>query len=162
MASARSVHEYARGEGTRRPTQARHLPRSLGRAGHELNPALIFLKPGQTVEVSPGDAERLGLTPWRPGAGRVERGSRVEARVAIRGRVAEGACFLIEGTAEGNANVLLNGGGRGGLDREGGRVSLPLADTGVAEATWILIVKSIVIFAVIFAILPVLTVVERS
>ncbi len=41
-------------------------------------------------------------------------------------------------------------------------MSLPLADTGVAEATWILIVKSIVIFAVIFAILPVLTVVERK
>jgi NADH-quinone oxidoreductase subunit H len=41
-------------------------------------------------------------------------------------------------------------------------VSLPLADTGVAEATWVLIVKSIVIFAVIFAILPILTVVERK
>ena len=41
-------------------------------------------------------------------------------------------------------------------------MSLPLADTGVAEATWILIVKSIVIFAVIFAILPILTVVERK
>jgi NADH-quinone oxidoreductase subunit H len=41
-------------------------------------------------------------------------------------------------------------------------VILPLADTGVAEATWVLIVKSIVIFAVIFAILPILTVVERK
>ena len=39
---------------------------------------------------------------------------------------------------------------------------LPLADTGVAEATWVLIVKSIVIFTVIFAILPILTVVERK
>ena len=39
---------------------------------------------------------------------------------------------------------------------------LPLADTGVAEATWILIVKSIVIFAVIFAIVPMLTVLERK
>jgi NADH-quinone oxidoreductase subunit H len=41
-------------------------------------------------------------------------------------------------------------------------VSLPLADTGFAEATWILIVKSVVIFAVIFAIVPMLTVVERK
>ncbi len=41
-------------------------------------------------------------------------------------------------------------------------MSLPLADTGVAEATWVLIVKSIVIFLVIFAILPILTVVERK
>ncbi len=41
-------------------------------------------------------------------------------------------------------------------------MSLPLADTGFAEATWILVVKSIVIFIVIFLIVPVLTVVERK
>jgi len=39
---------------------------------------------------------------------------------------------------------------------------LPIADTMVVEATWIMIVKSLVIFAVIFGILPVLTVVERK
>src|ERR1700742_1288007 len=39
---------------------------------------------------------------------------------------------------------------------------LPLADTTVVEATWVMIVKSLVIFAVIFGILPVLTVVERK
>src|SRR3954449_13616499 len=39
---------------------------------------------------------------------------------------------------------------------------LPLADTTFAEATWIMIAKSLVIFAVIFGILPVLTVVERK
>ena len=41
-------------------------------------------------------------------------------------------------------------------------MSLPLADTTFVEATWILIVKSIVIFAVIFAIVPMLTVMERK
>jgi NADH-quinone oxidoreductase subunit H len=41
-------------------------------------------------------------------------------------------------------------------------VSLPIADTTFFEATWILIVKSIVIFAVIFAIVPMLTVMERK
>jgi len=41
-------------------------------------------------------------------------------------------------------------------------VSLPIADTTFVEATWILIVKSIVIFAVIFAIVPMLTVMERK
>jgi NADH-quinone oxidoreductase subunit H len=41
-------------------------------------------------------------------------------------------------------------------------VSLPFADTSFVEATWILIVKSIVIFAVIFAIVPMLTVMERK
>jgi NADH-quinone oxidoreductase subunit H len=39
---------------------------------------------------------------------------------------------------------------------------LPLGDTQFAEATWIMIAKSIVIFAVIFGILPILTVVERK
>src|ERR1043165_2264099 len=39
---------------------------------------------------------------------------------------------------------------------------LLLADTTFAEETWIMVVKSIVIFAVIFGILPVLTVVERK
>jgi NADH-quinone oxidoreductase subunit H len=39
---------------------------------------------------------------------------------------------------------------------------LPLADTAFVEATWIMVVKSIVIFAVIFGIVPVMTVVERK
>jgi len=41
-------------------------------------------------------------------------------------------------------------------------MSLLLADTSFVEATWILVVKSIVIFAVIFAIVPMLTVLERK
>jgi NADH-quinone oxidoreductase subunit H len=41
-------------------------------------------------------------------------------------------------------------------------MSLPLADVGYVEATWVLIVKSIVIFLVVFMIVPVLTVVERK
>jgi NADH-quinone oxidoreductase subunit H len=38
----------------------------------------------------------------------------------------------------------------------------PLADVGFAEASWILVLKSLIIFAVIFAIVPVLTVIERK
>ncbi len=41
-------------------------------------------------------------------------------------------------------------------------MSLPLADVNFVEATWIMIVKCLVIFAVIFGIVPVLTVVERK
>jgi NADH-quinone oxidoreductase subunit H len=37
-----------------------------------------------------------------------------------------------------------------------------LSDVGFAEATWIMVVKSIVIFLVVFLIVPVLTVVERK
>jgi hypothetical protein len=38
-----------------------------------------------------------------------QNGTSVLARVAIRERVEEGICFLIEGTAADNANGLLNG-----------------------------------------------------
>jgi len=41
-------------------------------------------------------------------------------------------------------------------------VTLPIASTTFVEATWILVVKSIVIFAVIFSIVPMLTVLERK
>jgi NADH-quinone oxidoreductase subunit H len=41
-------------------------------------------------------------------------------------------------------------------------VTLLLADTNFVEATWILVVKSIVIFAVVMGIVPLLTVVERK
>ena len=37
-----------------------------------------------------------------------------------------------------------------------------LADATFAEATWVLLVKSVIIFALVFAIVPVLTVVERK
>ena len=39
---------------------------------------------------------------------------------------------------------------------------LPLADTQLVEATWIMVVKSLVIFGVIFGILPLMTVLERK
>ncbi len=75
----------------------------------ELNPPLSFLEPQQTVEMSPGDAERVGLK----GGDEVnvsQNGTSVVARVSIKERVQEGVCFLIEATAEDNANRLLNGG----------------------------------------------------
>jgi NADH-quinone oxidoreductase subunit H len=39
---------------------------------------------------------------------------------------------------------------------------IPLAEVGFTEATWVMIVKSLVIFLVVFLIVPVLTVVERK
>ncbi|MDX6609240.1 MAG: NADH-quinone oxidoreductase subunit [Solirubrobacterales bacterium] len=74
----------------------------------ELNPPLRFLAPQQRVELSVSDAQRLGLSSGEEVS--VSRnGSSVLARVAIKERVPEGTCLLIEGTAEGNANGLLNG-----------------------------------------------------
>ncbi|HEX8689227.1 MAG TPA: molybdopterin dinucleotide binding domain-containing protein, partial [Solirubrobacterales bacterium] len=75
----------------------------------ELNPPLKFLEPRQTVEISLADAERLGLKSGDEVAVG-QNGTSVAARVAIKERVQEGVCFLIEGVAEANANALLNAG----------------------------------------------------
>jgi len=75
----------------------------------ELNPPLKFLTPQQRVEVSPADAERLGLK-----TGEQVRVSQddsvVEAQVQIKERVPAGVVFMAEGVLDGNANALLNGG----------------------------------------------------
>jgi NADH-quinone oxidoreductase subunit G len=68
-------------------------------------PALKFLKARQRAELSPQDAERLGL---RDGE-RVEvgaNGTRVRATVALRHDAPPGTVFLEEGVAEDPANVL--------------------------------------------------------
>jgi NADH-quinone oxidoreductase subunit H len=39
---------------------------------------------------------------------------------------------------------------------------IPIADTAFAEAAWIMVVKSLVIFLVVFSVLPLLTVLERK
>jgi NADH-quinone oxidoreductase subunit G len=75
----------------------------------ELNPPLRFLEPRQRVELSPADAQRLGLSNGEE-ASVAQNGTRVQAEVVVRERVQEGVCFLIEGVAQGNANSLLNGG----------------------------------------------------
>jgi NADH-quinone oxidoreductase subunit G len=74
----------------------------------EASPALKFLARRATLEVSPADAERLGL----------ENGDRVtvsaddrtvEARVALRGNTPAGTVFLDAGLPEGGAGELTNG-----------------------------------------------------
>ncbi len=75
----------------------------------ELNPPLNFLVPQQRLEMSPGDAERVGVKQGdvvRVG----QNGSAVEAHVLIKERMGEGTVFLAEGVGGANANGLLNGG----------------------------------------------------
>jgi NADH-quinone oxidoreductase subunit G len=74
----------------------------------ELNPALRFLAPRQRLEVAVADAQRLGIEAGDTAIVSAN-GASVTARVAIRERLSEGTCFLVEGTAENNANALLNG-----------------------------------------------------
>ena len=75
----------------------------------ELNPPLKFLTPQQRVEISPADAERLGLKPaTRSASPRTAPASRPRSR--SRSGSPRASCFLAEGVADGNANALLNGG----------------------------------------------------
>ncbi|HVQ58016.1 MAG TPA: NADH-quinone oxidoreductase subunit NuoG [Solirubrobacterales bacterium] len=74
----------------------------------ELNPPLRFLAPQQRVELSVPDADRLQLKQGDE-VSVSQNGTSLRARVAIRERVPEGVCLLLEGTAESNANALLNG-----------------------------------------------------
>src|SRR5262249_36612815 len=75
----------------------------------ELNPPLRFLSPQQRVEMAVVDAERLGVR-IGDAVESAPDGSSVRSRVDVKERIAEGTVFLIEGTAESNANGLLNGG----------------------------------------------------
>ena len=72
------------------------------------NPALRFLMPKQRLEIAGKDAERLDLSNGDQVTVSVN-GHSVDATVAVRERVREGAAFLIEGTDEANANLLTNG-----------------------------------------------------
>ena len=72
------------------------------------NPALRFLMPKQKLELHAKDAEQLKLENGDAVTVAVN-GHSVEATVAIRERMRQGAAFLIEGTDDGNANVLTNG-----------------------------------------------------
>jgi NADH-quinone oxidoreductase subunit G len=71
----------------------------------DVSPSLRFLRPRQVVELSPVDAERLGI---RDGD-QVEVGSngtRVKGAVKLRAAVPGGSVFLAAGTHEQPANVL--------------------------------------------------------
>jgi NADH-quinone oxidoreductase subunit G len=71
-------------------------------------PVLEFLKPEQTVELSPADAERLGVGPGSDVHVGVN-GMRVRAKATIRASMPEGTAYLIEGTDDEPAGLLLNG-----------------------------------------------------
>ncbi len=71
----------------------------------ERSPALRFLMPSQTIELSLADAERLEVGQGDEVTVR-SNGHSVSARVAIRERIRPGSGFLIEGLAEHGPNAL--------------------------------------------------------
>ena len=71
----------------------------------DVSPSLHFLRPQQVVELSPADAERLGVTD----GDRVEVGSngtRVRGTAHLRASVPGGSVFLVAGTHDEPANLL--------------------------------------------------------
>jgi NADH-quinone oxidoreductase subunit G len=75
----------------------------------EHSPSLQFLRPKQVLILNPADADRLGLAPDEP-VRVASNGDAVEAAVRIREAARQGTAYLLEGTAEDNANALVDGG----------------------------------------------------
>ena len=63
------------------------------------------LRRGESLDISPEDAERLGLAEGEQVEVR-SNGLAVSARLAVRERIRPGSAFLIEGAAEQAANQL--------------------------------------------------------
>ena len=145
----------------------------------EVSPALQFLRSRQCLEISPVDADRLGIGDGEQvevvphangsggagaGAGAARRAGRIQAApacgpsVALREALAPGTVFLQEATAEGLRDVAdrrrprAAGGGPPGV----------IATVGYYEPWWIQILKAIVIFAVGLQLVPVVLLVERK
>jgi NADH-quinone oxidoreductase subunit G len=71
----------------------------------EISPALQYTIARQQLELSPEDAERLGIASGQM-VDVAQNGTRLRARTAVRTGVPEGTAFLAIGIAEDSANAL--------------------------------------------------------
>jgi predicted molibdopterin-dependent oxidoreductase YjgC len=71
----------------------------------EISPALKFLIPEQQVELSPGDAQRLGILHGEDVVV-AQNGTRLNAKAFVRSAIPAGSAFLADGLAADSANVL--------------------------------------------------------
>jgi NADH-quinone oxidoreductase subunit G len=71
----------------------------------EVSPALKFLIPEQQVELSPHDAQRLGIADGE-NVVVAQNGTRLNAKAFVRSTVAAGSAFLADGLAKDSANTL--------------------------------------------------------
>ncbi|UJA18960.1 NADH-quinone oxidoreductase subunit NuoG [Thermoleophilia bacterium SCSIO 60948] len=81
----------------------------------ERSPALAFLAPAQRIELSPHDAERLGVRQGEivhvSAASQPERSGSVRARVLVRERIRPGSAFMLEATERDTGAVFHSGEG---------------------------------------------------
>ena len=149
----------------RRLPRPRHLPRPLGRPDHRAQPAPEVPHPPAAPGDLPADAERLDLKNGE--AVRVsQNGTSVEAAVLIKERVAAGSRASWPRASPTATPTPCSTAAPSRSRSEARARSAPRCcrspTPSFAEATWIMVVKSLVIFAVIFGVLPILTVVERK
>jgi NADH-quinone oxidoreductase subunit G len=71
----------------------------------DISPALKFLIPSQQVELSPEDAQRLGILHGEDVVV-AQNGTRLNAKAFVRSAVPAGSAFLADGLASDSANVL--------------------------------------------------------
>ncbi|MDQ2894961.1 MAG: molybdopterin-dependent oxidoreductase, partial [Actinomycetota bacterium] len=71
----------------------------------EISPALKYLAVGQSLELSPQDAQRLGIAHGEK-VHVAQNGTRISATATIRTGVPAGSAFLAEGLSEQSANAL--------------------------------------------------------
>ena len=74
----------------------------------ERNPSLEFLRPDQSLELAPADAQRLGVSSGDLVEVVAPAGATIQATVILRERMRTGAGFLITGTPENNPNRLID------------------------------------------------------
>jgi NADH-quinone oxidoreductase subunit G len=71
----------------------------------EISPALKYLVPGQQLELSPHDAQRLGIAHGEQVVV-AQNGTRLQAEATVRSSVPAGTAFMAEGLASQSANAL--------------------------------------------------------
>ena len=119
----------------------------------ELNPPLKFLAPAAARRDLAGRCRAAGPERRRRRSASARTATSVEAAVAIRERVAAGRLLPGRGHRRRATPTPCSTAARSGRDREGRarRASDARSPTrSFVEATWIMVVKSLVIFAVIF------------
>ena len=95
----------------------------------DASPALAYLRPAQMVELSPADAERLGVADGEHVEVR-QNGHAIGGRAVIRAAVPAGSVFVAEGISDNPGNLLT--GLEVSLRGSGRRADEAQAQTGVA------------------------------
>ena len=130
----------------------------------ERSPVAAIPAADQELELNPLDAERLGVAPGDEVAGAQRTATPSTATVRSATRAKPGHRHADRGHGGGERNVLVDGAPVVvEIDANARtRVMLPLADTQFVETTGVWIIKSVVIFAFVMGVVPMILLLERK